>query len=357
MPRSLKLLVLSLIAYLCCHSANSQEVKDGFVILPNGNYQYGFIKIDPALNVYEECLFSVASGKPFTKFTPSQVLGYGVIDGIHFTTKQISNGETDKAYFLKKEIDELVKFYSFEDNRFFVEKDSFEELKSSNYKTILAEALTSCKSILPSIKRSRFNPQGIRNILIKYQRCTDPESVSIPFKRFRFDIMGGAEFGSHRLNTIQGRGDLGEVVLIDKTLLSAGMNAMVLLKKSKRISAQTGIYFYQQSIYKINKSLTKDYSATDKINLDYKEILIPVVLQYSFFKKDRRLMPYFKAGVSIPLTFNSTLIWESEKEYVSAVYFERYELPQNLKQILQTTISFGTTFTLINDTKNIVEVY
>ncbi len=356
MRNSLKLLVLSLIANLYCYTANSQEVKDGFIVLPHGGYQYGFIKFDPALNVYEECLFSVASGKPFAKFTPNQVLGYGVIDGIHYITKQISTGETNQAHFLKKEIDELVKLYSFEDNRFFIEKDSFEELKSGNYKVILAEALKSCINILPSINSSHFNPQEIRDLLIKYQRCTDPESVRIPFKRFRFDIMAGAEFSNYSLSALQGPAVIGEVVLIDKTLFSAGMNAMVLFKKSKRVSALTGLYFYQQNIYKINRYSTKDYSAIDKINLDYKEVLVPLVLQYSFFKKDKRLMPYFKAGLSVPFTFNSTLIWESEKEYVNAVYFDRYELPQNLKQLLQTTISFGTIFNLIKDIKNVFEI-
>lgn len=355
MSQRLKITALSLVACLSGYCANSQEIKDGFIIRSSGEYQYGFIQLDNTLNVYEECHFATAVGKPYTKYTPDQVMGYGVINGIHFITKEVTTGATSHKHFLKKEIDALPMLYSFHDNRFFIETDHFEELTESNHKALLAEALKSCKNILSSIKKIHFDPQGIRTILIKYQRCTDPESASIPFKRFQFDVVAGAEFNNSKLNG--GQAPLGlNIALIDKTLLSAGANAIITFKKSKKLSIVTGVYYYLQNFYVIDQSVASDHSSTDKINLDYSELLIPIALQYSLFKKDKSVMPYIKAGISIPFTVKSTLIWESEKEYVSTVFFERYDLPQKLKQSLQPTISAGTTFNLINNIRNVFEI-
>jgi hypothetical protein len=350
----LRFTTLSLVFSLFTYWASGQEIKDGFIILSNGEYEYGYVQFDPTLNVYEECLFSVATSKPYTKFTPDQIRGYGVINGIHFATREVTTGASHRKHFLKNELDNPIRIYSFNDSRFFIERDTVEELTESNYKILLSEGLKSCKGILSSIKKTHFDLQGIRTVINKFLRCSDPESLSIPFTRFQFETMAGLEFNNIRLRG--GQLPFADIALIDKTLFSVGINANILFKKSKKLSGVTGAYYYQQNFYAIKEDITTDYSSVDKINVNYKELLIPVALQYSFFKKEKRVMPYIKTGVLIPITFKSALIWESEKEYSNSVLFQRYALPQKLKQSLQSAISVGATFEVINDIRNVFEV-
>ncbi|MFN8888997.1 MAG: hypothetical protein ACK5WF_16165, partial [Cyclobacteriaceae bacterium] len=58
----------------------------------------------------------------------------------------------------------------------------------------------------------------------------------------------------------------------------------------------------------------------------------------------------------IPVTLGTTVSWESEKEYSTTVYFEQYELPQNLKQSLQPTVTAGAVVNLIDKVRSIVEL-
>ncbi len=351
----LKIIAVSLLTSLISHLVSGQEITDGFIILPNGDYQYGTVKFDPSLNKYEECQFAADGKKEYTRFTPDQISGYGVINGIHYITREILTGETLQKHFLKKEIDELVRFYSYNNNRYFIEKDDFKELKQDDYEAILSEALKSCKNILASIKKVNFDLQGLRSIFLKYQLCTDPASATVPSVRLQFDVLAGLEFNN---STLSGNPTLNQnkSKLTDKTLLSAGVNTIISFKKSRHLLFAAGAYYYQQNFYAIDPSITVSYSSTDKINFNYHEILIPVSLHYSFFKKEKNIMPYLKAGISIPLTIKSSLVWESEKEYASTVFFERYPLPQKFKQDLQPTISIGTTFTVLRDIRNVLEV-
>lgn len=355
MSSRLKFMALSWVVCLSCYCANSQDIKAGFIILTGDQYQYGFIQLDSTLNWYEECLFTVQQGKPYTKYTPDQILGYGVIDGIHFITKEVITGEAQQKYFLKREIEDQIALYTFNNNRFFIEKDSFVELTDTNYKTLLTEALKSCKGMLSSIKRTHFDPSGIQDLLFKYKRCIDPESVSTTFIRFQFDVMAGAEFSNTTFSGGRAPLDMG-ISLTDKTLFSGGVSAIILFKKSKRPSFVTGLYYFSQNLYKIDQSIASDYSSIDKINLDYHELLMPIAFQYLLFKKEKRVMPYAKVGILIPFTINSTFTWESEKEFTSSVFYERYDLPQKLKQSFRPTISVGAVFNLINDVRNVLEL-
>jgi hypothetical protein len=146
------LIAIILLTCFCWHCAYAQEIKDGFIILPDGKYQYGDIRFDPELNPYEACFFTPSSLKEFTKYAPDKILGYGVIDGVHYATKEIEVGSARAKYFLKVEIDGLVNVYSFKDNRFFADAEGFIELKnesgSGNYRKVLSELLKSCTSVL-----------------------------------------------------------------------------------------------------------------------------------------------------------------------------------------------------------------
>ena len=348
---------LALLVCLFSQNVNSQDIKDGFIVLANGKYEYGMIQMNPTLNVYEECLFQSDRESEYKKYGPDEIKGYGVINGIHFSTSEITIDATEQKRFLKHVIDDgLANLYSYNDNRFFVKRDNLNELHKDNYKALLTEMLTSCKTISSSIKKSRFDAASLRALFIKYQRCTNPESASIPFARFQFDALAGVEFNDVVLNGYSPNLRKGELTLIDKTLFSAGFNTIVLFKKKKDLSLVTGAYYYQQNFYTSHQSVNASYSTIDNIHLDYHELLIPVALQYSFFKKEKMAMPYLKAGISIPITLKSRFIWETEQEYVNTVFFERHDIQQKYKQSLAPTVSAGAIFKLIGDIRNVLEV-
>jgi hypothetical protein len=185
--------------------------------------------------------------------------------------------------------------------------------------------------------------------------CVDPESADeMVTQRIQFDVKAGLESNNSTLTINRVTSGKSKFALIDKTLLSAGVDAMFSFKKT-RLLAVAGLYYYQQNFYKTSQVFS-DHISIDKVNLDYSEILVPVAVQFSLVKKERSVLPYLKAGVSIPITLKSSLVWEKEQEYANAVFFERYALPQKLEQSPKLTISAGATFKLIGDVSNILEV-
>ncbi|MFN7492117.1 MAG: hypothetical protein ACK5RG_04300 [Cyclobacteriaceae bacterium] len=355
--RLILLLLLILFNSFRIHAQNP-NTKDGYVILLSGQFQYGFVQLDPSLNVYSECLFSVTIDKPFVKYTTDKIQGYGVIDGIQYVMKEIPEGTTTQKYFLKKEIDDnLARLYSYQNNRFFVENNGFEELKQSNYRALLLETMKNCKRVASTINKMDFSPAEMRKLIDRYLDCSNlSTSTTTPFKRFHFDVLVGAELNSSTFQLKSYLQNSAVIPLIDKTKVGAGANMHIMSRERRRIAMVIGVYYYQQSFYAIANSTAIDHTTIDKINLDYKEILVPVGLQYAFFKNERMLMPYLRASIAIPVTLGTTVSWESEKEYSTTVYFEQYELPQNLKQSLQPTVTAGAVVNLIDKVRSIVEL-
>ena len=351
--------VIALLLLLFSTHVNGQETRDGFIIRPSGDYQYGTILLDPKLNSYETCSFKADGKDEFRLFTADNIQGYGVINGIRFITKEITVGQDKRNFFLKNDIEGIVKIYTFND-RFFVERDTFMEVKaakgSENYKQVLAEILKDCKNILPVIKKTKLELTSLRTLFFKYQRCTTDESSLEPSFQIKADLLAGMEISTPTLDFNHPSRINNVLHLKDKTLFGAGVNVNFSFKNSRHVSWVTGAYFYDQSFYVIQRGTSNGYASTDKINFDYREVSIPIGIQYSFMKREKKIMPYLKAGVSIPITLKSSLAWENQTENSTSVYFNTYEMPQEFKQSLQLSISAGTTFSVISSIRNVFEV-
>lgn len=345
---------LFLLTSVILFPAHAQEIKDGFIVLQSGDYQYGSIQFVPTMNTYEECLFKADQKNEFKKFTPDQITGYGVINGIAYTTKEITIDGSVYKKFLRNEFDGTVKFYFYQ-NRFFVEKNDFLELRPTDYKSVLYQILSSCKSISKTLRYTEFDLSDLQDLFKRYQRCTNPEAVSESTSKFQFDLLGGIEINNSKLSSASTNPVKGEFSLTDKTLLSVGANAIIPFK-NKKLAFVSGVYYYKQSFYAITRSVTANYSSIDKINLDYQELLIPITFQYSLFKRENIAMPYIKAGVLIPITFQSKFSWENEKEYTSAVYYEKYTIPQKFRQSPSLALTVGTTLNFIGNLNNVLEI-
>ena len=338
----------------------SQEVKDGFIIEPDGNYKYGKIKVDNTISRYTFCEFKESSSAEFATYAPHSVQGYGIINESLFLARTILIDDESEKIFLKNEVDGAIKLFYYR-HRYFIERDTLIELQDyeedTDYRKVLANVLQDCRNIGSAVKRTKLSIISLKTLLIKYRRCANNNyKMAIPLT-IHVEALGGIESNKTSLSSdLPAFKSFNSGKLIDKTLMSTGVNVNLSFSDLKKVSISTGVYFYQQEFYAIKRSQPTNFTFTDKVNLDFREITVPINLQYSISNKLKYFEPYVKVGISIPFVLESNFKWDHEKEDSNSVYYEDYNSSESFTQSVQLNLSAGVYINVLKKMRTVVEI-
>ncbi len=335
-----------------------QATKDGFIIINNGQFKYGSIQTENIDSKYSECLFKESTKSEFKKYTADEIEGYGVINESKFVTRQIEIDSALQNVLLKSEFDGLIKLYSYH-TRIFAEESALIELQETNdaYKNKLLDLLKSCKNTSSSIHRSDFSIKSLVSLMERYSQCAKNDFVLPTRIMTSIEGVAGMEFNSTRFTSHVPQFYFANIQnLKDKTLLSAGLRMQISLLRFKSLSFCTGLYFYQQQFYLLSVSESNS-NVIDKMNFNFNEFVVPLNLQYGATDEKKKLRPYVRAGISIPIVTHASLTLDHSEETNNVVYLDRYDAMKSFHESLQLDVAGGLSFSISKKIKTFAELH
>jgi len=250
----------------------------------------------------------VQTGNKIVKYTPDEVVEYGLKNGDIYIAKEIKISDSFKTVFLRRLIHDKTSLYYLNANNtttFFVEKDSVTlieipktslENKELNYKDLLSEQTKDCEYVSSAIKRISFNEKSLSRFVKYYNNCNDN-----PFPFFKFGFVAGYEMNKLSIPKSLESGHLPRYNYKYEGAFHYGLFFDNPIKNHENYSFHTEIIFiknsYTYSYY--------DLVTNSDINMSVKtsSVSIPLLARYSFVSK--KITPFINLGLVYNYHYNN----------------------------------------------------
>ena len=336
-----RLFIIFLLTGLFTNSFSQTEFRKGYVILQNSDTLHGFINFTKK-NV---CHFKKSdSDKKHQAYEPSELVGFGVINGRHFESKVIPSqiGEAPgETVFMECVVKGAASLYTF-NNRFFslVADTSFYELSQKTtpnsggsfvqkrYYGILNYQMRGCPDVGRKLIKLKLSKDDLVDLFSEYNIC-----VSSPYIYYleqkpklitKLSFHGGFTQSSINLN------------FSDKPLYNSPINASSGMvgsslnftwpRATERVSMNLGLMYFFTNFYitSIGETGTRVNYIEGTININ--ELKVPLGLQYSF--NTRRLTPFVVAGIAGNMSIGCSTEFSHEVVYNGVVTTDYFDLFQ-----------------------------
>jgi hypothetical protein len=346
--------LLAVFLCLCALAAVAQtEYKEGFIIKSGQQYVYGYVLEDQSPSRYLNCTFKeTKDGEPVV-FTADDLEGYGFLNQNQFRKKEVETEASRSHVFIEVIEDGKATLYQGL-NRIYIERgDSFYELKTDkskidSYRSILVSLFSDCKPALKRISTTEIDIRQLASLVRTYNACFD-ETITAPEKlkkQYTFMIKGEGFTGIDRTMISMKNSTmpfLSNENLKDRTLLTGGINLIIGLEQKENLSFITGLLYNDQRFYLNSNTSKSSTTERNSVHLNYKVLRIPLLLRIGNLDT-RSIQPFLKAGIILPLTFNSNSSWKSEHGTNTAVYIDEENFIESFKEPRQWHISAGVGF-------------
>ena len=331
-----KLIVTTLFVLLFIYNSFGQNDWEPGYILSNPNDTIkGYIQIQDSRYNSKLCNFRIDLDGKIQVFSPKDILGYRIIGGKFYISKNIEGLEGETSMFLEFLIQGMVNIYHLKDNesRFFGEKDGkIFELKNTKrilkvgdldylrenkeYIGILSYMLKDA-DMLTMVQTSELTSKSLIQIAKKYhekvctnEQCIVYERIAKPVQ-INFGIYTGLSLNKINFGTIT-TSDYRMSILLgcriefenifewaEKLNLIVDLNyhryANYQLSETEKSSGSFVLYDNQEYFLTNNQY---NYSGTQNLDVNIKTnaLKVPIVVNYNFSKD--RIEPFIGMGLS-----------------------------------------------------------
>ncbi len=261
---------------------HAQDFKEGFIQLQNDRYLYGYVlKVDGA-SVHVTCTFKEQQGDSARVYYPSDIEGYGFIDGATYTIASFVQDGEMSSVFLEILVNDQIELGAYL-GRFFLRKEDqarIELYKSNLYET-LKQGVSDCPYLKARAVSVRLNQKSLVSFLSQYKDCIEEDPLAFRGSLSRLVIAPKIEFGvgytviefSTESSSYQ---FLSGIKLFNEelTVASAGLK----LSHSKLISGLSLVVDVQYAPGQYH-SIRQTTGYITETSLSFKEFRIPVGLE------------------------------------------------------------------------------
>lgn len=255
----------------------------------------GFNIIIDGGRILNSKICQVKSGDSIIKYTPNEIIEYGINEDQIYFAKNILINDTLKRVFLEVLLKGKTNLYYYQDENhstFFVSKDSITLIevpgKVNNekqyYKSVLREITSDCKEVSDVINLVKYNRKPVTELINRYNNCENK-----PFPFTKFGILGGYEFS--KLTNPSGIFH-SFVEYMDyhfNGFFFFGLFADVPIMPTN-LSVHIELY---HTSHKFSETGTKNNEYYD-LTANQNAIKMPILLRYSI--NNGKTIPYFNAG-------------------------------------------------------------
>lgn len=344
--KNLRYFFLALTLWTVQDACAQEDFREGFVVLHNGDTLYGGLEYRSNSKNYESARFR--RNGSVRELGPSDISAYGFIRDKVYTSSVadslfaeiLVNGDIDlykllTFYIVRKE-GKLYKLESPEETVTVNGKEYYQ--KSVRWKGVLSSLLHDClNNSAAIIKRIDLNETSLTNVVSRYNRCRNPDSVVVykedkPVTYFEFGLRAGVLFSRLVTNDQSQNSDLPEnYSSLDPVL---GMDVLFMTPRiSERLGVIAGVQFtwmrYAARVEVQEPGRNNIYDSYINLNL----ISLPIGLNFQH-KSGDKLKWFASAGVQLDFLVDSYTRMEIERIFDSRIFNEadREVFPLNRNQ-------------------------
>ena len=313
----LRLIFISSLIFLSAKVLFSQsDFKPSLIINNRLDTVYGVGNISKN---QEYCVFRKFDAKEYTKYFPSDIEAFRIIDGNYYVSKQVkeANGEM-KWYFLEFLVNGKIDLFSIKNSgRFFIKKegedllelnDNIENVKEINskhyaikdkkYLGYMKIYMSDAPELYPEIdKLDNLSQRELVNLSIEYHNavCSEYKCINytknIPVVTYKIEVMSGATYHNHYYAP-----QFGILVHIWRPL------------RNEKLYLKTGIIYSDRPYWRKDDSKVDEY----KYNIKF-----PISFQYVFGKGTFKptLAFGFPTGIFLISSFQGGFIYSLSKDF------------------------------------------
>lgn len=286
------------------------DFRVGYIIGHQNDTSFGYIDYRTSKKNSLACIFKKHIDSVQIKYNPDDIKAYRFNSGKYYVSKIPPFDST--LHFLEYLIDGIVDIYFYEDNNgehYFIQKEGEElqELKNATKETIVngSTYMYESKEYIGILKTNfEDSPELMKkaekvglyhNDLIKiaedyhYEICNDDECIIFAKKKSKFQFDFGVLLGM----------SISEFAFTDNSYVE-GFNEGLSSNKSWNIgvflNVRNPLISERISIHS-ELFLTKDHYQSDKVNIEFYSLKIPLTVQYS--KPVQKTTPVFMFGLLI----------------------------------------------------------
>jgi hypothetical protein len=313
---------------------SQSDFRKGYIITNKQDTVFGLINYKENTRAHKYCDFKESETKHITTYEPDQIAGYGFVGDSFFESRTIDEQDKSlKRAFLEVLVKGQASLYKL-NGVYWIEKDGhgFHKLTNETIETETVEGRTvarstnkhiatlntlffDCEELRSRIKNASLTAKSLSTITEEYNKCKgSPGKVFKANKHWikaSIGVAGGLNASRLAIKTTSR--DHEQLTGTFETTFSPIVGLPFDLS-SPRITERlsfNGAVFYSNSKYNRSTSIDeRNYSETNYINIEIKELKIPFGMRYTF--QIGKLRPYGMIGVSTTIHLNSNSIWIRE---------------------------------------------
>ncbi len=181
------------------------DFRNGYIIKVNGDSLTGWVVYPTTKNSSRVCIYRETLKSKSVKFSPKELLVYGIFEGKRFESKTITRNGTSDIALLEVLVKGELSLYTSE-NIFYYEQDTLMELPSVRrsgklYVGILNLILDECNL---RADETDYKQRDLVNLVQNYNRCLGEAGLvykrNLPWTQFNYEITGGIALSTMRMD-------------------------------------------------------------------------------------------------------------------------------------------------------------
>jgi hypothetical protein len=278
-------------------SANAQEFKEGFVRLGKDNYVYGYVWSATDAQAHVLCMFKENLADSARVYYAADIDGYGFLSGGSFVKETIVQNQEKADVFLKVLVDGPVELSTYLQRFFISRADTVRaELVRTTYRSAIQRYVAACAYLRKNVVRVAFTQKSLTQYISQYGDCIEADPEVFHGSQERLKVVSSVSVGYNAASIglatpSQGYTYLDELTLFNETpyFAAAGLTLYHTGLPTLRLAVSGA---YSPARYHSVRS-EPDYVA--EVNLSYKELRVPVTVEFVPYKSDK-LRPSLHAG-------------------------------------------------------------
>lgn len=292
------------------------DYRAGYIIKTNGDSLSGLVAYPTLKKSHSLCYFKFGKESKVEKFSPDELLAYGIFGDKRFESKRISLEGVLTLSFLEVLVKGELSLYG-RGYVFYFERDTLMELPSvkrsgSSYVGILNLLLNECNLRADDTK---YEQRDLINLVQNYNRCLGEAGLvfkqNLPWTRFNYQLHGGVTFSTMRMQSF------GNIIFNPSKGAFLGASTEISLPRVNENFFYSLEINYYKSLFQGYRETLEPISIRSDLIINMSLLRVPLGVRYNFFSDYNS--PYIRGGAVGAFNVGSTYKSITEIESGGAV--------------------------------------
>lgn len=321
------------------------DFRKGYIVTLGGDTISGFVNYREGTKSYETCEFTLSNGSESKQYLPTDIRGYGIVEGRLHESKAISG---ENPVFFQVLVKGGASLYKHNET-FWLEKDQeFIQLQNTQTETVvegkryyksrnehiavLGMLLFDCEAVRPAIQKVPLYERQLTKLVERYNQCTGTTPVVAkakkPWVKAQVSVAAGMDFSQvkFRIGDFVKYGHLQGKTEVATSMILGLMVDVLSPRLSEQFAITTGLLYvpvrYKQ-YNELERNLAVDYN---HVTIELQQLKVPIGLRY--VHRGQGLRPFANVGISGIYHVSSKSDWKQEIHQLGRVtYNEGKALP------------------------------